>query len=226
MSRPTTGGAHRGQRGTSRAEVLAALRDAPDALDVQAISRMLDLHANTVRFHLDHLVADELVERSVRTEGRRGRPRATYAALPTTDIDEDQRNYRLLAEILAGFVANTHADPSAASRDAGRAWGSYLAEEPPPHRETAAEDAVNQLTALLDDVGFAPRRSDGNQIRLEHCPFREVAADRPDVVCSVHLGLMQGALEKMRAPMRTGRLLPFVEPSLCIAEIEPEIEPG
>jgi hypothetical protein len=36
-------------------------------------------------------------------------------------------------------------------------------------------------------------------------------------VCSLHLGLMQGALARMRAPVTADRLQPFAEPSLCIA---------
>jgi predicted ArsR family transcriptional regulator len=28
------------------------------------------------------------------------------------------------------------------------------------------------------------------------CPFREIAEARPDVVCSIHLGLMRGALAR------------------------------
>jgi predicted ArsR family transcriptional regulator len=49
------------------------------------------------------------------------------------------------------------------------------------------------------------------------CPFREVAENHQDVVCQLHLGLMQGALARMRAPVTADRLEPFAEPSLCIA---------
>jgi len=39
------------------------------------------------------------------------------------------------------------------------------------------------------------------------------------VICSLHLGLMRGALERMRAPVTADRLDPFVEPSLCVARL-------
>ena len=55
------------------------------------------------------------------------------------------------------------------------------------------------------------------QLRLRRCPFREVAENHQDVVCPLHLGLMQGALAQMRAPVTADRLEPFAEPSLCIA---------
>jgi predicted ArsR family transcriptional regulator len=54
---------------------------------------------------------------------------------------------------------------------------------------------------------------------LRHCPFLEVAADRSSVVCPVHLGLMQGALDAWDAPLTVDRLDPFVEPDLCLAHL-------
>ena len=54
---------------------------------------------------------------------------------------------------------------------------------------------------------------------LRQCPFREVAEHHQDVICSLHLGLMRGALARMRAPVTAERLDPFVEPSLCVARL-------
>lgn len=59
----------------------------------------------------------------------------------------------------------------------------------------------------------------GARIRLRHCPFREVAERHQDVVCSLHLGLMQGALAELHTPVAADRLDPFVEPELCIAHL-------
>jgi predicted ArsR family transcriptional regulator len=70
-------------------------------------------------------------------------------------------------------------------------------------------------------IGFAPETRAGHtrQIRLHHCPFREVAVDHRDVVCAIHLGLMQGLLAELDAPVDAERLEPFVEPTLCIAHL-------
>jgi predicted ArsR family transcriptional regulator len=45
--------------------------------------------------------------------------------------------------------------------------------------------------------------------------------DRFPVVCPIHLGLMQGALEAWNAPVTVDRLEAFVEPDLCLAHIAP-----
>ena len=74
----------------------------------------------------------------------------------------------------------------------------------------------------MAEIGFAPEAvTDGTryQLRLRRCPFREVAENHQDVICQLHLGLMQGALAQMRAPVTADRLEPFAEPSLCIAHL-------
>jgi predicted ArsR family transcriptional regulator len=56
-------------------------------------------------------------------------------------------------------------------------------------------------------------------VRLRHCPFREVAQKHTDIVCAIHLGLMQGALDELGAPMAATSLDPFVTPQMCIAHL-------
>jgi hypothetical protein len=41
------------------------------------------------------------------------------------------------------------------------------------------------------------------------------------VVCSVHLGLLRGTSPASAAPPTTTRLLPFVEPEFCLAQLTP-----
>jgi predicted ArsR family transcriptional regulator len=75
---------------------------------------------------------------------------------------------------------------------------------------------------LLDEFGFAPERSVSDQVRLRHCPFLELAETRAAVVCPIHLGLMQGALESWQSPIGVDRLDAFVEPDLCLVHLTTE----
>ena len=78
------------------------------------------------------------------------------------------------------------------------------------------------MVAALDELGFAPERrtSNGEQrVGLRHCPFLELAETHASVVCPIHLGLMQGALEAWGAPVTVDRLEAFVEPDLCLAHV-------
>lgn len=79
---------------------------------------------------------------------------------------------------------------------------------------------------VVDELGFAPevrRTATGAQVLLRACPFRELAAEHPEIVCSVHLGLIHGALEALGASTLRAELEPFVEPRLCVAHLREEV---
>ena len=206
--------------GRSRADVLDMLRAAGGPLGVREVAQQLGLHSNTARFHLEGLVAAGLAARETEDRETPGRPRIAYRAV--ADDPGGRRRYRLLAEMLTSLIAGTMPEPGEAAAEAGREWGAYLTEQPPPYHRPTAAAAVATLTAVMADLGFAPRaEADGGQYRLclRQCPFREVAQQHQDVICALHLGLIQGALARMRAPVTADRLDPFVEPSLCIARL-------
>lgn len=215
--------------GVSRLRLLRLLRETPagpegqGGLGVQELAERTGLHVNTVRAHLDRLVAEGTVLRHTQPRSAPGRPRLAFTAAPRPDPEADERSYRLLAEMLTGLVTSAVPEARQASVEAGRAWGRYLAERPAPYRRTDEAQAVQSLLATLDEVGFSPELDPdddrGRTVLLRHCPFLEVAEAHRDVVCSIHLGLMQGALAELRAPVTADRLEPFVAPSLCVAHL-------
>lgn len=221
--------------GVSRLRVLRALREEPSepgaggGLGVQQLAERTGLHVNTVRTHLERLVAEGTVLRHPQPRSAPGRPRLAYTAAPRPDPLADSRSYRLLAEMLTGLVSSGLPDARHASVEAGRAWGRYLAERPAPHRRTSEAQAVQALLGTLSEVGFSPELSredgTGRTVLLHHCPFLEVAEAHRDVVCSLHLGLMQGALAETRAPVTADQLEPFVAPSLCVAHLTDAASP-
>jgi predicted ArsR family transcriptional regulator len=212
--------------GRSRADVLDMLRAAGGPLGVREVAQQLALHPNTARFHLEGLVAAGLAARETEDRETPGRPRIAYRAVAG---NPGGRRYRMLAEMLTSLIAGTMPEPGKAAAEAGREWGAYLTEQPPPYQRPTAAEAVARLTAVMAELGFAPQAAaDGGQyqLRLRQCPFREVAEQHEDVICALHLGLIQGALARMRAPVTAGRLDPFVEPSLCVARLTAGNEPG
>jgi predicted ArsR family transcriptional regulator len=205
--------------GDSRARVLAALQTAGAPLGVGAVAGLVGLHPNTARFHLDGLVEQGLAERSTEEREVPGRPRALYTA--STTIPTGRRSYRLLAQILISHLA-TGGRQEKAALQAGEEWGRNLAERPAPSRRVAAAAATRQLVDVLDDIGFAPEpvtTARKRRILLHHCPFREAAVQHPEIVCTVHLGLMRGVLAQLGAPLDATRLDPFVEPSTCVTHL-------
>lgn len=205
-----------------RRAVLRTLRASTAPMSIIDIADVLGVHPNTVRFHLDSLVGDGQVEQVEPGRKGPGRPPLMFQAVRQMDRG-GTRHYKLLAEILSlGLAADD--DPTAKALAAGRAWGRKAdsgagAEEP----VASVEESIERLVDVLDELGFAPelRTSDGEkQVGLRHCPFLELAETGSNVVCPVHLGLMQGALETWSAPVTVDRLEPFAEPDLCLAHLK------
>lgn len=208
--------------GPTRRRVLGVLQDAARPMTANAVGDALGLHPNSVRFHLDALAADGHVVRDREARDAPGRPSVTYAASPAAP-EVARRRYPLLARVLAGFLDDQLADPAATSEQAGRAWSRSLTlRAPSSSGGTTEAEALDVLTASLGDVGFesAVVEDDGGlRVEVSHCPFLEVATDHEDVVCALHLGLMRGVLEQVRAPLQVLDLEPLVEPGLCLAHL-------
>lgn len=199
-------------------------------MSVSELAPVVGLHANTVRAHLEVLARSGQVARSTEERRTPGRPRELYRATGA-GATEDQ-GYGLLAELLAHHLAATSPDPAAAALDAGRrwAWQDEAASDPTTdlHARTAGigppvtdDPGLPAVLRLLTHTGFAPElTADGTRIRLRSCPFRTVADAHPEVVCSAHLGLIRGMLERLSSDVHAAELVPFAEPGVCVAHLE------
>jgi len=208
--------------GGSRARVLRVIREGGGTpLGVREIAERAGLHPNTTRFHLDGLAEAGLVERIPEDRDRPGRPRMMYRA----EVADGRHSYRLLAEMLASLVSGLLPDPERAALEAGRAWGRHLADAPAPFQRLGPAEALERLDRMMAGIGFSPEFEhdtahadpDEIRIRVRNCPFGSVAEQHGDVVCRLHLGLIQGALTEMNVPLAADRLDPLVEPHLCLA---------
>jgi predicted ArsR family transcriptional regulator len=208
-----------GAPGRRRDMVFAVVRASATPLSVETIADRLGVHVNTVRFHLDALVKAGRIERSPADSRREGRPPLVYRASRTMDRGGPS-NYRLLATILTSHLAATTDDPATVATELGRAWGPSLADQPPRTVPLKPATAVTRLVRILDDLGFQPEppaAGGADQVRLRHCPFLDLVDSHADVICPLHLGLMQGALAAMPASITVNRLEPFTEPDVCTA---------
>jgi predicted ArsR family transcriptional regulator len=212
---------HKALGDVSRFRILEELR-VRGPLDSRELGRRVGLHPNTVRSHVEQLIEAGLVKTATAAPAGRGRPRVLYEADPDS-APAQQGGYRLLAQILASYLASTD-QPQTVAEGVGRAWGSYLTERPQPFAGVSADEATARLVALFAELGFMPEAvADGaeRKVLLHRCPFREVAESNQQVVCAVHLGMLRGALTEMGAPLEATRLDPFVEPALCVAHLRP-----
>jgi predicted ArsR family transcriptional regulator len=201
-----------------RRDVLRVLRAATSPMSIVAIAETLDVHPNTVRFHLATLVSTGRVDQVAPDRKGPGRPALMFRATRRMDTG-GPRHYEILATDLAG-----NRDAEAKALAAGHAWGMQL--KPPDSTRAGtpdAEESIEHLVGFLDELGFAPERRGDDQVGLRHCPFLELAESQKAIVCPIHLGLMRGALETWEAPVTADRLDPFVEPDLCLVQFARQV---
>ena len=197
--------------------IVDQLRAAPDGLDVRTLARRLDLHENTVRWHLGILDDAGFIDSHPASDGKPGRPRMLYVLRPGADDGAGRDEHRLLATILTGTLAEL-SDGGERAAEAGRAWGRYLVRRPSPLERVSDEQAITEVTRLLDEQGFAASAS-GDEIHMRRCPLHDLAETNPEIVCGAHRGLIAGALEELGSELKVEGLDVFVEPDLCIARL-------
>jgi len=199
----------RGGLPAHRARVLEYVQAQTEPVRVEVLAQAFSQHPNTVREHLDALVADGLILRERVAGPGRGRPAWGYRANPQrSEPDSRVREYGALAGALAAHIATSSHDPAGSGRSAGLQWGRALVGD----REGAGAPR-EYLEDLLTSLDFSPR-TDGEDMVLTTCPLLDVALRYPDVVCAVHEGMVAGVLGQLGASDQA-RLLPFAEDDGC-----------
>ena len=192
----------------------------PDGATAAELAEMLGQHITTTRFHVDRLIHAGVVAWFHERAGTAGRPTKRYVAVePSRGVAP----YRLLAQVLAAAVSS-EASPEAAGYEWALAETSSGATPPPAGSVGAWLGKVGAVVDLLDDWGYGADIgvSAGGQvveIGLNECPFRELAAQQPDVVCAVHRGLIRGALAAAGEPGVGVDLTVFMTPDRCLARL-------
>lgn len=205
----------------SRAALLEALRCQPEPVSLAALAGTTGLHVNTLREHVDALARQGLVVRRRAAPAGRGRPAWLYEATDQAAGDA-MTEYAGLASALAAGIARASDRPGRDASRAGEDWGRDLA------RATGAspaspEDARDAVVELIDGLGFEPQRTPGEPetVRLTRCPLLQAAHRNTEVVCSVHLGVVRGALRELGADPAGSGLVPFAEPGACVLTVPP-----
>ena len=120
---------------------------------------------------------------------------------------------------LARQLARTSANPSEDALEAGHAWGEHLAAGGSADALSPAQSR-RQVVQLLDNLGFEPQPdARAHAVRLRRCPLLEAAVEQPEVVCSVHLGIVRGALDTWGTTSDETSLVPFAEPGACLLHL-------
>jgi predicted ArsR family transcriptional regulator len=196
--------------------VLTALEGVSEPVSLTTLSSLTSLHLNTLRDHLEVLESDGRVRRHRADPQGRGRPAWLYESTGSAPSSTRTSEYAGLAAALAASIQRHSPQPRAEAAEAGRYWGRELADTVPGPNGGGAAAARHKVVDLLAGLGFSPEASPrATTVRLTRCPLLDAARAHRDVVCAVHLGIVQGALQEWGAPAQEARLLPFSEPGAC-----------
>jgi predicted ArsR family transcriptional regulator len=176
------------------------------------------VQVHTAKFHLDRMVDDGLLEAEYRRlTGRSGpgagRPAKLYRrAARELAVSLPPRHYDLLSEVLAAAAAasvekRVPVDDVApgVAREHGRALGSA-------HRAQSSGEPLEQVAAVLEEVGYEPRVED-ERLVLDNCPFDRIARDHTTLVCGLNLDLVTGVIDGLGCPRVDASLEP--SPGRC-----------
>jgi predicted ArsR family transcriptional regulator len=209
---------HKALADDTRFRLYRHLRLVGRPVSVREMSGRLGLHPNTLRPHLRRLEEAGLVAHQVRKTPGVGRPQTLYRSLEPTG--DSGGGFRLLAEMLCGLL-HTRRDIERATGLA-REWGQYLVTQggPKPGVRLPARQNLAALQEAMSRAGFEPRfrrSGTGVEINLRECPFRDLADEYRDLVCSLHRGLIEGMLGGLKPGMALRDFRPFAERGVCRA---------
>jgi predicted ArsR family transcriptional regulator len=183
----------------TRYAIFLELARSPRPLTTAEIAETTELHPNTVRPHLDRMREVGLIDVAVGGRGEIGRPQHRYslaADAPSLGLEPP------VMPVLARMVLSMSRRLGAGSADA-----KVVGIEEGVRRATRFATAPSSLEALvsdLDRLGFDPVVSDHDGcdpdvavVAFGNCPFGELAGQHPDLVCSLHHGLVAGFVDEM-----------------------------
>lgn len=211
-----------------RRRIVDLVRHSPGRLAAADLSSALELHVTTVRFHLDQLEQAGVLRSDRERRRAVGRPRKVYDVAPET-IPVNESAYVVLAGVLAGAIPGSVKERTLASIAAGKSWARSHVTGRDAEATAPEQGSGLPVRALIDVLArWGYRRETVTverpgpscyRLTLASCPMKEAALAHPEVVCTAHLGLIRGTLERLGLPDVFVRVLPMVREDLCVVDL-------
>ena len=191
-----------------------------DAVSREQAADGCDLPLHTVKFHLDRLVEEGLLEVEFRRLSGRagpgaGRPSKLYRrSRLTVNVSLPERRYDIAGGVLAAAIGRSLREGVAlqdAVADAAEVEGRRIA------AEAQGGSDLERAADVLGRHGYEPRTT-GGEIHLANCPFDALACEHAALVCGMNLALVGGVLKELNCRGLEAVLDP--EPGLCCVKAQ------
>jgi predicted ArsR family transcriptional regulator len=149
------------------------------------LAEAAEVHPNTLRPHVLELEAAGLLVSERRAmSSNRGRPGVDYRLAAVWD--RTTADFLGVAELLAAALMRAGLN-SDQLRAVGNEWGRYLLGRP------GSYDIHSALPRVLGDLGYEAS-IEKNRLQLARCPCPTVAPNKPELMCLLAEGVVEGAL--------------------------------
>jgi predicted ArsR family transcriptional regulator len=196
---------------SSKENLLRLIAERDSMVSIQELCDLSGLHPNTVRTHLDSLLAAGEIERMQAPSQGRGRPLWLYRAAV-----KKVSAYEMLATILASQLG--HSDDPTLTLRAAKKWAN-VAETEGALTAVDCDEAVDQVAHSLRSVGFTvssnPMR---DEFTITECPYASLVEQHPRI-CDVHAALVSELMTRSGQPITIERLDVWAKPGVCVAHL-------
>jgi predicted ArsR family transcriptional regulator len=161
---------------------------------VDDVAKAVGIHRTVAHGHLERLAALGYLAIDQR-RGKSGKPAKLYRlAGQQLEFSYPARRFARLAGLLAQTLLEGGPESIAAARKTGRQYGATLVNKP--------ADSVQAALRQLAPLGAEYTTID-HEVLARNCIFREACAGAEKVVCELHAGLLEGALQQAGLRLRT-----------------------
>jgi predicted ArsR family transcriptional regulator len=170
---------------------------------VDGVAKAVGVHRTVAHRHLERLVALGYLTSGQR-RGRSGKPAKLYRlAGRQIDLSYPVRRFARLSALLAESLQQRGREGIQDAREVGRRYGASLVSKP--------SDSVQSVLRHLTPLGAEYVIVDHDQVLARNCIFRQACAVAGDVVCELHAGLLEGALQQAGLAVRTEAFSDYAE---------------
>lgn len=175
-------------------------------VNVQEIADAFEIHPNVARLHLSKLEDVNMIVSQSKKTGKGGRPSRLYRlSNKVIQLHFPARDYQLLSQIALQAISMLGEQGTEALSRSGKLFGMELIHQKLSHSVKSVEQlSFEEKIALLNDAantsGFIPEfhatEEEGKIIlQVFNCPFKELAAADPEVICTMHNAFLLGMFE-------------------------------
>lgn len=175
---------------------------------VQEVADNFNIHPNVARLHLSKLEDVNMLASETKKTGKGGRPSRLYRlSEDVIQLHFPFRDYMLLSKVAIQTMISLGEEGKKALYLTGKRFGAEVIEQEMAKRalpggELSFDEKLSILKSAASLAGFYPEfEANGEKTKIYfqifNCPFKEVAQDHTETVCSMHHEFLKGMFEEL-----------------------------